>query len=164
MAAGAEQPEGRYVFRVTATDAAGAAARAAPGGAGRADPRRASCCSRNRFPILGAAPYGDGAGALRRRRAGTHQGQDVFADCGTPLVAARGGDREVQQATRRGGQLPRHRRPTTGTDYAYMHLRDPALVAEGDRVATGQLIGYVGDTGDADGCHLHFEMWTAPGW
>ena len=45
-----------------------------------------------------------------------------------------------------------------------MHLREAALVDEGDRVRTGQLIGYVGDTGDATGCHLHFEMWTAPGW
>jgi pyruvate/2-oxoglutarate dehydrogenase complex dihydrolipoamide acyltransferase (E2) component len=50
------------------------------------------------------------------------------------------------------------------TDYGYMHLRDKALVAEGEHVATGQPIGYVGDTGDADGCHLHFEIWTAPGW
>ena len=48
-------------------------------------------------------------------------------------------------------------------DYAYMHLRDPALPAEGERVRTGQLIGYVGDTGRADGCHLHFEEWTRAG-
>jgi murein DD-endopeptidase MepM/ murein hydrolase activator NlpD len=26
------------------------------------------------------------------------------------------------------------------------------------------VIGYVGDTGDASECHLHFELWDAPGW
>ena len=51
-----------------------------------------------------------------------------------------------------------------GTDYSYMHLRDVALVKTGDRVRTGQPIGFVGATGRASGCHLHFEIWTAPGW
>jgi murein DD-endopeptidase MepM/ murein hydrolase activator NlpD len=51
-----------------------------------------------------------------------------------------------------------------GTDNAYMHLRDVPLVATGDRVRTGQPIGFVGQTGAASACHLHFEIWTAPGW
>jgi murein DD-endopeptidase MepM/ murein hydrolase activator NlpD len=45
-----------------------------------------------------------------------------------------------------------------------MHLRDPSLWPTGSRVHTGQLIGFVGQTGDASVCHLHFEIWTAPGW
>jgi len=45
-----------------------------------------------------------------------------------------------------------------------MHLRDRPLVGKGDVVAGGQAIGYVGDTGVARGCHLHFELWSAPGW
>jgi murein DD-endopeptidase MepM/ murein hydrolase activator NlpD len=52
----------------------------------------------------------------------------------------------------------------TDTDYVYMHLRDAALVEKGEHVLTGQTIGYVGDTGRASGCHLHFELWTGPGW
>ena len=49
-------------------------------------------------------------------------------------------------------------------DHAYMHLRDAALVKTGDVVQTGQPLGYVGDSGRAFGCHLHFEIWSEPGW
>ena len=45
-----------------------------------------------------------------------------------------------------------------------MHLRAPALFTKGQKVRTGDHIGDVGDTGDAVGCHLHFEEWSAPGW
>ena len=38
------------------------------------------------------------------------------------------------------------------------------LLERGDRVRTGQKIGLVGQTGNASGCHLHFEVWSAPGW
>jgi murein DD-endopeptidase MepM/ murein hydrolase activator NlpD len=49
-------------------------------------------------------------------------------------------------------------------DFAYMHLREPASVDKGDRVYTNQQFGVVGSTGSSTACHLHFEMWTAPGW
>ena len=52
----------------------------------------------------------------------------------------------------------------TGQDTAYMHMREPGLLAEGSAVRTGQIIGYVGTTGASQGCHLHFELWSAPGW
>ena len=45
-----------------------------------------------------------------------------------------------------------------------MHMRDAPLVDKGDRVYTNQQIGFVGTTGSSTACHLHFEMWGAPGW
>jgi len=51
-----------------------------------------------------------------------------------------------------------------GTSQVYMHLRSPATVQEGQRVSAGQPLGHVGQTGRASTCHLHFELWTAPGW
>ena len=52
----------------------------------------------------------------------------------------------------------------SGQDSVYMHLAHTPRLREGESVAIGQRIGSVGQTGDADGCHLHFELWTAPGW
>ncbi len=109
--------------------------------------------------MRGRHQYGDGLGAGRG-----HQGQDVFATCGTPVVAARGGVVQFKQYHSRAGHYIVIDGKRTGTDYAYMHMREAALVDEGDRVRTGQLIGYVGDTGRATGCHLHLEMWSSPGW
>jgi len=118
---------------------------------------------RFKFPIRGGHSYGDGVGAPRAGH--THQGQDVFARCGTPLVAARGGrvQWKAYQAGGAGYYLVIDGKKT-GHDYAYMHLKGPAKVDRGQRVKTGQRIGTVGSTGDATGCHLHMEEWTAPGW
>ena len=80
------------------------------------------------------------------------------------MVAARGGIVKFKQYHSRAGYYLVIDGERTGLDYAYMHLKSAALVDKGDRVRTGQLIGYVGDTGDASGCHLHFEMWKSPGW
>lgn len=92
-----------------------------------------------------------------------HQGQDMFARCGTPLVAV--ADATVQFV---GSQSAAGNyvviQDATGRSYAYMHMRDRALVRKGDTVVAGERIGFVGDSGRATGCHLHFELWTAPGW
>jgi murein DD-endopeptidase MepM/ murein hydrolase activator NlpD len=114
----------------------------------------------HKFPIRGAHTYGDGLGAGRG-----HRGVDVFARCGTTLVAARAGKVQYKafQGSGAGHYLVIDGKGTR-TDYVYMHLREASPLAEGDRVRTGQRIGHVGETGNASGCHLHFEIWSGPGW
>ena len=110
------------------------------------------------FPINGKVDYGDGVGAGRG-----HQGQDLFADCGTKMVAARAGKVEHVDSHPEAGNYLVIDGKKTDTDYVYMHLQDVPNVAEGDKVKTGEAIGLVGETGNASGCHLHFEMWDS-GW
>jgi murein DD-endopeptidase MepM/ murein hydrolase activator NlpD len=93
-----------------------------------------------------------------------HQGQDMFARCGTRLAVARGGRVQYAGFHSAAGYYVVVDAAGTAIDHVYMHLRAPALVRTSDRVFTGQKIGEVGETGRATGCHLHFEMWTAPGW
>jgi murein DD-endopeptidase MepM/ murein hydrolase activator NlpD len=115
------------------------------------------------FPILGAHTYGDGIGAQRPGH--THQGQDLSAACGTPLVAVRGG--RVQESGYQAGGSGNYiviDGKGTGQDTVYMHMQEPALLPTGSQVRTGEVIGYVGNTGASRGCHLHFELWSAPGW
>jgi len=115
------------------------------------------------FPIngphdLGRSPtngFGGGRG---------HSGQDMFAECGTPVVASQGG--KVRKAGYHpvGGNYIVLTEKETGLDAVYMHMKHRPRVHAGERVETDQRIGSVGDTGNAWGCHLHFELWTAPGW
>jgi len=155
-AGGRVQPPGRYAFQVSVRSGGdGAVAAQAPAS-------EAFELLDHQFPVRGAHSFGTGAASFGGGRG--HQGQDVFAACGTPLVAARGGRVKFKQFHSRAGHYVVVDGEQTGVDYAYMHLRDAALVDEGDRVRTGQPIGFVGDTGRASGCHLHFELWSAPGW
>ena len=162
-AAGVPQPAGRYEFRVTggAPSAGAVAAAAAP------DTLAAAVFDLvdHKFPVRGNHNYGEGQAAFGAGRNGhTHEGQDVFASCGTPLVAARGGVVKLNRTHSAGGNYIVIDGEGTDVDYAYMHMREPSPLAKGARVRTGQLIGHVGDTGDSNGCHLHFEMWSGPGW
>jgi murein DD-endopeptidase MepM/ murein hydrolase activator NlpD len=115
-----------------------------------------------KFPVRGPHTYGDGVGAPRVGH--THQGQDVLADCGTPLQAARGGRVQYNAYQSSAGNYIVIDGKGTGHDYTYMHLKKPSPFDEGEKVKTGEKIGAVGETGDATGCHLHFEEWTSPGW
>lgn len=117
------------------------------------------------FPILGAHDYGGPEGRFGAPRAGhTHQGQDVLAACGLPVVAARGGQVQYSGYEGAAGNYVVIDGKGTQYDMVYMHLAKPSPLSTGDTVRTGEPIGIVGDTGDATGCHLHFEIWTAPGW
>ena len=93
-----------------------------------------------------------------------HKGIDMFARCGTRLAAARGGKVKFAGYQQAAGNYVVIDGRGSERDYVYMHMRRPALVRTGDRVFTGQELGQVGDTGNASGCHLHFELWSAPGW
>jgi murein DD-endopeptidase MepM/ murein hydrolase activator NlpD len=143
---GRDAPEGRYLLRIAG---------------GEAGPPFA--LRDHVFPIRGRHDLGrtftNGFGGGR-----SHRGQDMFAACGTPIVAARGG--RVREVGFEGasGHYVVITDPAGGREHVYMHLQSEPSVREGERVTTRQRIGAVGDSGNAWGCHLHFELWTAPGW
>ena len=87
-----------------------------------------------------------------------------MAGCGTKLVAARGGVVKFKGYQGNAGNYLVIDAEGEDSDQAYMHLASPSPLNKGDRVYTNQFIGPVGQTGDATACHLHFEMWSAPGW
>jgi murein DD-endopeptidase MepM/ murein hydrolase activator NlpD len=153
---------GRYSFRLTAAGTSGATARSSQLGDLSRD---AFDLYDHQFPIRGRHDFGGPAARFGSGRQGhSHQGQDVFARCGTRLVAARGGVVKAKAFHRAAGNYLVIDGAGPGFDYAYMHLAEPSPFEPGDRVYTGQRIGAVGQTGRASGCHLHFELWTEPGW
>jgi murein DD-endopeptidase MepM/ murein hydrolase activator NlpD len=105
-------------------------------------------------PIVGGSAYGDTWGAPRSggRR---HQGVDMLAPTGTPLQAIVSGT--VLHRSNRLGGITISLLGDNGNRYYYAHL----VAYEGlpGRVEQGQVVGYVGDTGNATGTpHLHFEI------
>ena len=153
--------DGRYSFRISALGASTAMLRSSPSAPGD----ESVSLYGHVFPVRGRHDFGGAGASFGAGRSGhSHQGQDVFAACGTPLVAARGGKVKFAGYHAAAGYYVVIDGKGTGTDYAYMHLRQRAAVQVGDSVYTGQDLGQVGDSGNARGCHLHFEEWSAPGW
>ncbi|MGI9051112.1 MAG: peptidoglycan DD-metalloendopeptidase family protein [Ilumatobacteraceae bacterium] len=105
-------------------------------------------------PVAGSASYADGWGNPRSvgRR---HQGVDMMASTGTPLVAVVSGSVELKHNSLGGNAI--WLEGSNGDSYYYAHLS--AFEGSGGSVSQGQTIGYVGDTGNASGVpHLHFEV------
>jgi murein DD-endopeptidase MepM/ murein hydrolase activator NlpD len=110
-------------------------------------------------PVRGPVDYGTQTNGFGAQRSGhVHNGQDMFAPTGTPLVAAR--DAVVLESGSDGGRghyLVLYSRAARQS-YAYFHMLAPAAVKPGQRVRAGQRVGALGCSGSCDGAHLHFEV------
>ena len=155
-------PEGKLRVRITARDARGRAL---------VPSARASAVEElgfhwHRFPLVGRYVYALGAGRFGAPRPGhAHQGQDLSAPMGTPIVAPRGGTVEIvaYQAGGAGNYVVLDG-DGEDADYVFMHLQTGStVVRKGQQVLTGQRLGNVGSTGHSTGPHLHFEIWRG-GW
>jgi murein DD-endopeptidase MepM/ murein hydrolase activator NlpD len=106
-------------------------------------------------PVQGPVSFTDTFGSPRGRGR-THKGNDMFSPGGTPLVAVTSGS-VMFQSDQLGG-LAAYVNGHDGNTYYYAHLSD--YVGGGRSVSAGELIGHVGNTGDAAGgpTHLHFEI------
>jgi murein DD-endopeptidase MepM/ murein hydrolase activator NlpD len=158
---GRPAPNGRYSFSVSS--------QAGPVAARRATSSEAFDLGFSfyaySFPLLGAHDFGGSGAVFGAGRSGhTHQGHDVMADCGVPVVAARGGRVQYSGYHSAAGNYVVIDGKGTTLDFMYAHFAEPSPLQTGDPVRTAQPIGIVGDTGSATACHLHFEIWTSPGW
>ncbi len=118
----------------------------------------ASVIGMGHFPVAGQAAYNDDFLMPRFTPSfHTHQGNDIFANEGTPVRASEDGSVSFGED------------PVSGKDYTLTtatgtyfgcHLSSFADLGSGSRVTQGQIIGFVGNTGDAAGGspHLHFEI------
>jgi murein DD-endopeptidase MepM/ murein hydrolase activator NlpD len=106
---------------------------------------------------IGASQLVDSWGAPRTGH--LHQGIDIMAPKGTPVHAVADGTVAKLFTSKLGGTTLYQFDATGGLIFYYAHLSAyaPGLKA-GDAIQQGQLIGYVGSTGNATVPHLHFEI------
>jgi murein DD-endopeptidase MepM/ murein hydrolase activator NlpD len=160
-------PSGRFIVRLHVKD-----------GAGRTLLRRARTSGRTTltvrapkptiggvFPVAGPHSYGGDDARFGASRPGhVHQGQDLMAAEGTPVLAPLGGTvvHRAYQASGAGYYLVV--RGSDARDYVFMHcVKGSITLVVDDVVAQGQQVCAVGSTGRSSGPHLHFEIWVG-GW
>src|SRR3954469_12861841 len=143
-------------------------------GANAANPKKAGVPTLI-FPVAGATTYIDDFG--QARAGGAHQGNDLMATKKTPVVAVEAGKIKFWTTSANAGCML-YLYGASGTTYFYIHLNNDLTMKndnrgkcvpgvsyarglkDGAKVSAGQMIGYVGDSGDANGIasHLHFEV------
>jgi murein DD-endopeptidase MepM/ murein hydrolase activator NlpD len=116
-------------------------------------------------PVAGVQPRAlrdtwDGARSEGRK----HQGIDIFAKCGTPVLSSTEGI-VMQVGTNRLGGLVVWVMGPGGQRHYYAHLDRYADVEAGMRIEAGRVLGYVGNTGNAQGTppHLHYGVYDIGG-
>ena len=127
------------------------------------------------FPVLGTVSYTDDFG--EPRPGGAHQGIDIIAPKRALALAAEAGKVEFWKSSATAGCML-YLHGQSGTTYYYIHLNNDLTkrndnrgkcvagtayakgLKNGAKVVAGDVIGYVGDSGDANGIHphLHFEL------
>ena len=132
------------------------------------------------FPVAGATTYVDDFG--QPRAGGAHQGNDMMAAKKTPAVAVEAGKVKFWTTSANAGCML-YLYGASGTTYDYIHLNNDLTMKndnrgkcvpgvsyarglkDGAKVSAGQMIGYVGDSGDANGIasHFHFEVHPSGG-
>jgi murein DD-endopeptidase MepM/ murein hydrolase activator NlpD len=146
-------PKGKYQFKLTRPDGS------IPNSTSTASPNHHFQWRGHLFPLRASHYYGDGWGAGRG-----HKGTDVFGYCGAPIKAARSGTVIAKQYQGSGaGYYIVIYSSDTNRSYVYMHMQGSTFnnfgISTGSHVATRQQIGTEGQSGNASGCHLHFELW-----
>ncbi len=114
------------------------------------------------FPVQGPYSFGGPDSRFGAARDGhTHQGQDIPAAEGTPVISPGAGTVNVVAYQAKGAG---HYVVISG-DFVFMHLQtDSIAVTKGQTVVAGQRIASVGSTGESEGPHLHFEYWPNGWW
>ena len=111
-------------------------------------------------------PLPPGSGYVDRRNFGSigaswrsrHTGTDFSVRCGTTVLAAHSGSVQIQTDQPWAGRwLVRVQVAPNGLTTWYAHMQSLSI-RDGDWVRAGQVIGEVGQEGNATGCHLHFEV------
>lgn len=92
----------------------------------------------------------------------SHNGTDIAAPLGTPILAAADGTVTIANATDSwGGSYGYHIKIDHGNGFETLYAHCSAIcVTSGQAVRQGEVIGYVGSTGKSTGNHLHFEVWV----
>ncbi len=163
-------PAGEYTVTLRAFDDAGHGLRRTASASGRDRvtvqvPPPPPVTTAGVFPLQGAYSFGGEDARFGAGREGhVHQGQDISAAEGTPVVAPVTATVTWRAFQAEGAGRYVVMRGADGSDYVFMHLKTGSVtVVEGSVLAAGQQFAQVGSTGASSGPHLHFEIWP-DGW